>query len=104
MAVLVVAALFWGNCLSCPQMLLARNSHGCCKRSQKSGIPTKDCQQHLHQFVKSDDAGQQQVSPVVAVAAPLAAPEALVAVEASTPAEIVYSPPPKFLLDSSLRI
>jgi hypothetical protein len=34
MAVLIVAALFFGNCLSCPQMMIAPASHqpghGCC--------------------------------------------------------------------------
>src|ERR1022692_2996879 len=30
MAALVVVALFWGNCFSCPQILLAAQKHSCC--------------------------------------------------------------------------
>src|SRR4051794_13220589 len=40
MALLVVAALFWGNCFSCPQVLLTASQHGCCHRTK---APKDDC-------------------------------------------------------------
>jgi len=51
MALLIVAALFWGNCFSCPQLLLA-SSHGCCHHSK---APKDDCKtQDLRSFVKAE--------------------------------------------------
>ena len=53
MAALVVAALFWGNCLSCPQMRSAamQDPHSCCHHTQPVKV---DCQsQALQHFVKA---------------------------------------------------
>src|SRR4249920_2177579 len=92
LAVLIVAALFWGNCFSCPQLLLSlaqKAPHGCCKRS----APVKQtCTTSvLKNFVKADP---------VAVAVPLAVPErvAAFALEAPVHAPLVvpreqHSPP-----------
>jgi hypothetical protein len=63
MAVLVVVALFWGNCFSCPQILLAAQRHHCCPHS-KSG--TSDCQtQGLRNFVKAEQIAQ--IAPAIVV-------------------------------------
>jgi hypothetical protein len=51
MAVLIVVALLWGNCYSCPQLLLAQQSHECCHKTKTANI---DCQwQSLQHFVKA---------------------------------------------------
>ena len=56
MAALVVFALLWGNCYSCPQILGSFRSqspsHGCCHRSK---APAPECRtQVLAQFQKTD--------------------------------------------------
>ena len=92
MAALVVVALFWGNCFSCPQILLAAQKHGCCPHGKSD---QKECKtQGLRNFVKAD--------PVVKVAPALVqgtAPAAIATGESvgglpahSTPLQ-VFSPP-----------
>ena len=55
MAALVVLALFWGNCYSCPQILSSlqsRSGHGCCHHDKPA---TQECRtQILSQFQKTD--------------------------------------------------
>src|SRR5215469_16528065 len=54
-AVIIVAALFWGNCFSCPQLLLtltAKAPHGCCKRS--APVARTCTTSVLKHFVKAD--------------------------------------------------
>jgi hypothetical protein len=52
MATLVVMALFWGNCFSCPQVLLAAQKHRCCPHGKAD---PKECKtQGLRNFVKAD--------------------------------------------------
>jgi hypothetical protein len=61
MAALVVMALFWGNCFSCPQVLLAAQKHGCCPHGKSD---PKECKtQGLRNFVKADPV--VKVVPVV---------------------------------------
>ena len=89
MALLVVAALFWGNCYSCPQVLLAAASHGCCHRSK---VPKTDCQtQGLRNFVKAEKAAPVSGMPVVVagIAPPVQAEAANLA---SVPLPAVFSP------------
>lgn len=108
MAALVVIALFWGNCFSCPQILLSLQSHKaaheCCKRGQKP--INKGCQnQGMQNFVKSDAASAAAVVPVLSTVA---------AVELVTPpaqdiapviAEAAANAPPDLLsLHASFRI
>ena len=62
MATLIVAALFFGNCLSCPQMLLAmagqHPGHGCCHHP----APRVECHsQSLSHFLKA----QVQAAPAL---------------------------------------
>ena len=60
MAALVVMALFWGNCLSCPQVLLAAQKHRCCPHGRATPHGKSDPQecstQGLRNFVKADPA------------------------------------------------
>jgi hypothetical protein len=70
MAMLIVAALFCGNCLSCPQMLMAlavhQPGHSCCHHSTAK----IDCHsQELSHFVKAHTG-----SAVTVLAASIMAP------------------------------
>jgi len=72
-AALLVMALLAGNCLSCPQMLLAmvghQPSHSCCPHGKTA--PTVDCRtQALRHFVKADSDHSAQVLSTVDVIAP----------------------------------
>jgi hypothetical protein len=103
MAALVVVALFWGNCFSCPQALLALTSHQpahqCCHKT-KSAAPGCETQ-NLQQFVKGDASAHAPASPVVALVS-LTAPPVLADTIAPT---VVESSPPDFLsLQSILRV
>jgi len=94
MAVLVVLALFWGNCFSCPQVL-SQASHGCCHHSK---APNTKCQTRvLQHFVKADV--QQGHAPVAATAANSATDQLEVWAEA--PVRIAAEPAPPGL--SSLQ-
>src|SRR5262249_34513848 len=66
MAALVVVALFWGNCFSCPQLLAALQSHqpahGCCHKTKSS----PDCgTQVLKSFVKAEPGSTAPELPIV---------------------------------------
>jgi hypothetical protein len=63
----MVAALFWGNCFSCPQLLLSvakDDVHGCCKRSAPAA--QKCTNNVLKHFVKADPVPAQalEILPV----------------------------------------
>lgn len=89
MAALVVVALFWGNCFSCPQVLLAAQKHHCCPHGKAD---PKECQtQGLRNFVKAEKAAPvvpATVTPVAAVHLPL--------VPAALSATLVIPTPPEF--------
>jgi hypothetical protein len=99
---LLLAALVWGNCWSCPQVLLSLGhapSHDCCKHSRI------DCQSvALKHFVKSD--------PALKAPAPAAAPQAAaaearpqaVSVRATPIFLTLHSPPDRSILHSTFRI
>jgi hypothetical protein len=90
MAVLVVTALFWGNCFSCPQILLAAQKHHCCPHGKAD--PTECKTQGLRNFVKAEQPAQIAPPAVVAAiqpqisAMPLSAP-------ATFPVPATYIPP-----------
>src|SRR5436305_666303 len=71
MAALVMVALFWGNCFSCPEAVLAfvahHPAHQCCHKS-KTSTPGCDTQ-NLQQFVKTHAAAQAPAMPMMSVAA-----------------------------------
>jgi hypothetical protein len=105
MAALIVVALFWGNCLSCPQMLLTvathQPAHSCCHRSKSTGT---SCQsQGLQHFLQAGPEVQTRaVAVVVAMAPAIAVPlpqSALVA-----PVEVEHAPPDLLALHSIFRI
>jgi hypothetical protein len=86
MGLLVVAALFFGNCFSCPQMLLAQQSHqpyhSCCHKPKPA---CTSCQaQGMQHFVKAGDHAAQPL--IVPTAAGLiAAPTLIAQPNASSP-------------------
>lgn len=98
MAVLVVVALFWGNCYSCPQALLALSTHHCCHptKSLAAGCAT----QNLQNFVKANPDTPAAPLPVVAM---VSQPEIPVVVAAAA-VRIEYTPPDPFSLHSVFRI
>jgi hypothetical protein len=78
MAVLTIAALFWGNCFSCPQILLAAQKHGCCPHTKSSKT---ECQtQGLRNFVKAEKSTPAVITVVAAVSRPEQARECTPAV------------------------
>jgi hypothetical protein len=105
MATLIVAALFFGNCLSCPQVIMASASlqpgHGCCHhRSAKF-----DCHsQALSHFVKAPGGNVTPMFASLGVAPALAAPTVL-ARPVIAPARAADVAPPGLLsLHSPLRV
>jgi hypothetical protein len=105
MAALVVVALFWGNCFSCPQMWLAATAHqaphSCCHHKQTAKV---ECQsQALRHFVKAEPAGQ---APALAVAVNTAPADvaAVVAPVPEVPLPADHAPPDLLSLHSSFRI
>ena len=97
MAVVLVAALFLGNCFSCPQVLLAQQKHGCCPHSKSA--PSDCTTQVLQHFVKAEK------DSVVAPAAADMLPAMPVSMQAEVPTSafspLEYTLP---LLRTSLRI
>jgi hypothetical protein len=65
MAALVVVALFWGNCFSCPQLLTAQKHH-CCPHGKAD--PSECKTQGLRNFVKAEKVTQTVPAPVATVA------------------------------------
>jgi hypothetical protein len=67
MAALVVLALFWGNCFSCPLALQAEKAaHGCCHHRKPTTPSSDNCQtQVLKNFVKADPAAAPAPAPAV---------------------------------------
>jgi hypothetical protein len=95
MVLLVAAALFFGNCFSCPQMLLAgqphQPQHNCCPGPQ----PVKaGCQmQGMQHFVKADSGAQPVILPVVAELIESPALIALPNAPFTVPAPAEHAPP-----------
>ena len=105
MATLIVAALFCGNCLSCPQMLMAIASHqpghGCCHHKTAK----IDCHsQLLSHFVKAQ--GRSATAAFAVSGAALATAAAAVpARPAIAPWRVAdVSPPDLISLHSLLRV
>jgi hypothetical protein len=88
MVALVVVALFWGNCFSCPQMLLAAQKHSCCPHGKAN--PSECKTQGLRNFVKAEKAAP--VAPATVAAAVTAAPLPV----ASLSAPLAVAAPPEY--------
>ena len=104
MAALIVVALFWGNCLSCPQMLLAaahQPAHSCCHKTKSAGT---QCQsQGLQHFLKAaPELRTPAVAVVAAVTPAIAVPLPQNALAA--PVEVPHAPPDLLSLHSAFRI
>ncbi|HEY1495324.1 MAG TPA: hypothetical protein VGF49_12320 [Candidatus Solibacter sp.] len=73
MALLIIAALFWGNCFSCPQVLVAAQKHGCCPHTKSSKT---ECQtQGLKNFVKAERSAPAVITVAAVVDLPAPASE-----------------------------
>jgi hypothetical protein len=91
MAALVVVALFWGNCFSCPQMLLSAQKHSCCPHGKAD--PSECKTQGLRNFVKAEKAAQ--IVPAVVAADEIVAVRTIARLSAllTVPAPPEYTPP-----------
>ena len=99
MAALIVVALFWGNCFSCPQLLLEQNPHQCCHPQKRA---MSDCgTQNLQQFVRADLGMHAPAMPVVAL---VSLPVSPVDSSPVTPAPEEHAPPGFVPLHSILRV
>jgi len=106
LALLVTAALFWGNCLSCPQMLHAlaghQPAHGCCHGPKRA---SDGCQtQALRNFVKADAASHVQPAAAPAAIVQVAAAVCSAPMATALPAPAMHSPPDLISLHGSFRI
>ncbi len=89
MALLIIAALFWGNCFSCPQVLVAAQKHGCCPHTKSTKT---ECQtQGLKNFVKAEMSAPAVIT--VAAAADLPAPTSEFAAPLLVPRLEAHAPP-----------
>jgi hypothetical protein len=92
LAILLVAALFWGNCFSCPQVLSSLKSdpaHGCCHKTKQA---PKDCRtQVFKQFEKADPVPPSMPALVAAL---VTAPEPQVSLSFEpAPVPLEHTPP-----------
>ena len=88
MAALVVVALFWGNCFSCPQVLLAAQKHSCCPHGKAD--PSQCKTQGLRNFVEAEKA--TRIVPAVVETEAIATPRTIARL--GSPA--LVGPPPEF--------
>ena len=105
MAALIVVALFWGNCLSCPQMLLMvaahQPAHNCCHKTKSAGTTCQS--QGLQHFLKTGPGVRTPAVAVVAAATAITA-AALPQGAMAAPVEVVHAPPDLLALHSAFRI
>ncbi|HLK50294.1 MAG TPA: hypothetical protein VKT49_19260 [Bryobacteraceae bacterium] len=103
MAALVVVALFWGNCFSCPEAVLAfathQPAHQCCHKT-KAAVPGCDTQ-NLGQFVKADAGTHVPAMPVRALGTVLVP---VLLGDRPAPVLIEYPPPDLLSLLSVHRV
>jgi hypothetical protein len=101
MVLLAVVALLWGNCLSCPQMIMGGQggSHSCCHKPQPA--QAKCHTQDMQHFVNA-----QTHAPVAPVVLGLSTtPEVELALsEVIAPAVILHAPPGNPILITHLRV
>jgi hypothetical protein len=93
MVALVVVAMLWGNCLSCPDARAAASSptssHSCCHKPHPASAK---CQtEGLSHFVKADSV--VPVVPVVVTVSDYSFAEAPIPLRAATPYPTLHSPP-----------
>jgi len=106
MVALVVAALFWGNCFSCPEVLLSlmaqHSDHSCCHRNRPA---TQTCwTQDLRHFVKADGGAQAVPVPAVGALVAMAPAGAIPQGLEEAPTSPEHAPPDLLSLHASFRI
>jgi hypothetical protein len=107
LAMLVVVALFWGNCFSCPQLLVflvtSGSAHSCCHR--EGGHSQVECQSLGLKHFQKADAGTQSPTPPVTVALVhhVDVPVPVSHVPVVLP-QLLHSPPDLEILHSTFRI
>jgi hypothetical protein len=104
MVALAVAAMLWGNCLSCPDMLAAMASHqpdhSCCHKPHPA--PVACHAQVMQHFVKAET--HTVATPAVAELAELPASVAPPATLAAALTPVQHAPPGNLTLLTTLRI
>jgi hypothetical protein len=102
LAALIIAALFWGNCLTCPQAI-SSSAHSCCPHGKKAG---SDCRtQVMRHFEKADPHQVETAGMAQAQIAAAAAPGLPLAPEpAADPVSTGHPPPDLLSLHSNFRI
>jgi hypothetical protein len=103
-ATLAVAAMLWGNCLSCPEMMLAAASHqpahSCCHKPQPTA---SGCHmQGMQHFVKADAPAPH--APAAAEPADFPATIALAPRQLAAPLPDWHAPPGSPGVSAALRI
>jgi hypothetical protein len=83
---LVLAAMLWGNCLSCPQMTAP---HSCCHKSQPASAACHT--QGMQHFVKAEKTAP--VAPSIAVLPDAPAPAVLPELRISARIATLLTPP-----------
>lgn len=94
---LVLVAMLWGNCLSCPQIATA---HSCCHKPQPASAACHT--QSMQHFVKAERPAP--VAPSVALLAEVPAPAVVPALQFSAPIATLLTPPGASNSPLSLRI
>ncbi len=101
----MVVALFFGNCLTCPQMAA---SQSCCHPNQPchhKQAPSQVCEaESLHPFVKADIADHSVTLPLMSIAPVTPDPVSAAGPRDAAFASAEYAPPDLLCLHSSFRI
>jgi hypothetical protein len=96
MVTLAVAALLWGNCLSCPQM----TSHSCCPKPQSASFQCHT--ENMQHFVKAD--GPAPSAPMAAELAAAPAAETLRPQQVAATSPDLHAPPGSPGIFTNLRV
>jgi len=104
MGALAVAAMLWGNCLSCPEMIAAAKfhqpAHSCCHKPQP--VSLRCPMQGMQHFVKADAPAPG--APVAAELADLPATNAVAPQWLAAALPIRHPPPGSPGVSTTLRI
>jgi hypothetical protein len=96
MVTLVVAALLWGNCLTCPQMA----THSCCPKPQPASFQCH--MENMQHFVKAD--GPATSAPMAAELAELPAADAPAPQQPAAALPDLHAPPGSPGTSTNLRV
>ena len=96
MVTLAVAAMLWGNCLSCPQM----TSHSCCPKPQSASFQCHT--ENMQHFVKAD--GPAPSAPMAAELAEAPAAEILRPQQVAATSPDPHTPPGSPGISTNLRV